>query len=169
MNLNDHWPEVKQTFESCLAASKHCAIASVDAEGNPHITPIGFIFLQDKLTAFYFEQYSNSIPNNIKHNQNVCLMTVNSSSWYWFKSLLSGKFSSSPGIRLYGVMGQRRKALPTEIQRYKNKIHSTRKLKGNKLLWQGLETVRDIQLTSFKPVQYPEMMEGLWQGKQTQK
>ncbi len=162
MELESHWHEIKNTFNRCLSSSKHCAIATVDSEGNPHITPIGFIFLKDNKTACYFEEYTKSIPKNIKSNSNVCLMVVNSSFSYWFKSLFKGKFISPPGLRLYGVAGGARKATQEELQLYKSKIRSSRGLKGNKLIWQGLETVREIELKSFKPVQYPKMMDHLW-------
>ncbi len=162
MDLKEHWPEIKKTFKTCLASSKYCSVATVDTEGRPHITPIGFIFLKDNQTAYYFEEYTKTIPQNIKNNNNVCLMVANSGFSYWFKSLYKGRFVSAPGVRLYGKMGKRRKALPEEIEQYKNKIKSSRRFKGNKLLWQGLETVREIELTSFKPVKYPKMMEHLW-------
>jgi hypothetical protein len=163
MELESHWDEIKKTFNACIASSKHCAIATVDEHGNPHITPIGFIFLKDDHTAYYFEEYTKAIPKNIHTNNKVCLMVVNSSFIYWFKSLLKGKFISPPGLRLYGETGDLRKASAEEIQEYKKKINSARSLKGSNLIWQGLETVREIKLTSFKPIQYPKMMSHLWQ------
>jgi len=162
MELKPHWKEIKSTFRACLASSKHCSVATVDAEGNPHITPIGFIFLKDDFTAYYFEEYSKSIPQNVSTNQNVCLMVVNSGFGYWLTSLFKGKFESAPGLRLYGTVGELRQATAGEIDAYKKRVHSSRRLKGNHMLWQNLETVREITLTSFKPVTYPKMMSHLW-------
>lgn len=162
MELDSHWDQIKKTFEACLSSSKHCAIATVDDAGNPHITPVGFIFLKDNHTAYYFEEYTKAIPQNIQSNNNVCLMVVNSGFLYWFKSLFKGKFISPPGLRLYGKAGDLRKASPDEVRVYENKIASARNLKGSSLIWQGLETVREIKLTSFKPIQYPKMMSHLW-------
>ncbi len=162
MDIETHWKSVKATFEEGMASSKHCAIATVDAQGNPHITPIGFLFLESPTKAFYFEEYTHSIPLNIMSNRNLCLMVVNSGFIYWFKSLFKGQFVSPPGLRLYGTAGELRKATSNERDQYLSKIKSSKRLKGNKLIWQGLENVREISLTSFKPITYPKMMRGLW-------
>ena len=161
MDIELHWESVRATFEEGMSSSKHCAIASVDEKGNPHITPIGFLFLESPTKAFYFEEYTVSIPSNIQNNKNLCLMVVNSGFMYWFKSLFKGQFVSPPGIRLYGTAGELRKATAQEKEKYLNKIKSSKNLKGNKLIWQGLENVREISLTSFKPITYPKMMNGL--------
>lgn len=110
MDLNNNWSEIESIFNECIRASKHAAIATVDEMGQPTITPIGFTFLNTNKTVHYFEQYSESMPANLMHNPNVCLMVVNSSTLFWAKSLLKGKFPSYPGLRLYGVAGERRKA-----------------------------------------------------------
>ena len=162
MDIELHWESVKAAFEEGMSSSKHCAIATVDTEGNPHITPIGFLFLESPTKAFYFEEYTESIPLNIQSNRNLCLMVVNSGFIFWFKSLLKGQFISPPGIRLYGTAGDLRKATSSEKEKYLSKISSSKNLKGNKLIWQGLENVREISLTSFKPITYPKMMNGLW-------
>ena len=91
-------------------------------------------------------------------------MVVNSNFMYWFKSLFKGKFISPPGVRLYGEVGDLRKATDDELGAYRKKVKSTNKLKGYNLIWDGLETVREIKLNSFKPIQYPQMMSHLWEN-----
>ncbi len=158
MEIEPHWEMIKSTFEASMASSKHCSVATVDADGNPHITPIGFLFLESPSKAFYFEEYTEAIPNNLRHNQKLCLMVVNSGFLFWFKSLLKGQFISPPGLRLYGEAGEIRRAKPHEKRRYLDKMKSSENLKGNKLIWQGLDAVREISLTSFKPIAYPQMV-----------
>ena len=161
MDINKDWDGIESIFNECIRASKHAAIATVSETGVPTITPIGFTFLNSNKTAHYFEQYSESLPENLKHNQNVCLMVVNSGTLFWARSLLKGKFLSYPGLRLYGVAGDRRKASSDEIARLKARIGHAKYLKGSNLIWSGLETVRDIQIKSVRPIKYPKMMEHL--------
>jgi general stress protein 26 len=108
VDLRDNWEQIKIAFESGIKSSLHCAIATVSADGTPHVTPIGFIFLREDHTAYYFEEYTQKIPQNIEHNPRVCLLLVNSGRWFWVTALYRGKFASLPGIRLIGVAGDRR-------------------------------------------------------------
>jgi hypothetical protein len=162
MELRDNWPQIKATFDSAIATSLHCAIASVSAAGQPHVTPIGFIFLRDDFSAFYFEEYPNTLRENLAHNRRVCLSLVNSSRMFWFRSLLRGRFVSPPGVRLMGVAGERRRATDQERALYLARVRPLRRLRGYDLIWRDLSHVRDIQLESFAPVVYPKMTEGLW-------
>jgi hypothetical protein len=162
MDLKTNWEQVKQVFESGIKSSLHCAIATVGADGFPHVTPIGFIFLRDDYTAFYFEEYTHKIPHNLQHNPRVCLLTVNSGGWFWLRSLFAGRFASAPGIRLMGVARERRLASAREKETYRARVRPFRRLKGYGLIWRDLSYVRDIQLESFEPVAYPKMTDGLW-------
>lgn len=162
MELRDNWPQIKATFDSAIATSLHCAIASVSAAGQPHITPIGFIFLRDDFSAFYFEEYPHTLRENLMHNRRVCLSLVNSGKMFWLRSLLRGKFTAPPGVRLMGVAGERRRATEQEKAQYLARVKPFRRLRGYDLIWRDLSHVRDIQLESFAPVVYPKMTEGLW-------
>lgn len=161
MELNKDWQLIKSVMESAISSSKYCSIASVDADGNPHVTPIGFIFLGDDQSGYYFEQYSKKLPQNYESNRNVCVMAVNSALSFWFKSLLKGQFYSFPGVRLYGKVGNTRKASSMEIAALKRRIGPAKYLKGAQQIWSGLETVRDISFHAVEPVKYPKMMQHL--------
>jgi hypothetical protein len=158
MDIQADWHLIQKIFDAGIKSSKHCAIASVDRHGAPHVTPIGFIFLRDDRTAFYFEQYTRALPDNFAHNKAVCLMVVNSGLRFWFQSLLVGKFSSHPGVRLHGEVGDARPARPAELATLQERIGGARSLKGSKLIWSGLQTVRDIRITGVSAVRYPRMM-----------
>lgn len=161
MDLKKDWLLIQSIVESGISSSKHCSIASVDVDGNPHVTPIGFVFLRNDGTAYYFEKYSKQLPINYATNRNVCLMAVNSSFVFWFKSLLKGRFESFPGVRLHGVVGDSRKATPAEIAGLKRRIGAAKFLSGAKQIWSDLETVRDISFHRAEPVMYPKMMQHL--------
>lgn len=163
MELSNHWNEIVSVLNNGKKSNRHFSVATVDQDGNPHITPIGHFFFRDNMTGFYFEAYSEAMPKNFETNKNICLMTVNSNPVFWLKSLTAGKFAAPPAVRLYGIVGEPRAATQQELQQYKQSIRITQFLKGHKLLWQGLDRVRDVQFTHFKPVKYPAMCEDLWQ------
>ena len=160
MDLEADWNTIRHVFESGVRSSKHSAIGTVDADGNPHITPIGFAFLRDDRTAYYFEQYPKRLPLNLETHKNVC-MAVNSSPSFWLRSLLRARFLSHPGIRLYGEAGTLRPATAPELAQLNARIGLAKHLPGSKLIWSGLKAVRDIKLTAVEPVRYPRMMEHL--------
>lgn len=162
MDLKDNWAQIKTAFDSSIKSSRHCAIATVGADGYPHVTPIGFIFLRDDHSAFYFEEYTKKIPENIQHNPRVCVMLVNSGAMFWLTSLYRGRFASSPGIRLIGLAGERRLATDEEKAAYRARVKSLRLLKGYDLIWRDLSHVRELELERFEPVVYPKMTDHLW-------
>jgi predicted pyridoxine 5'-phosphate oxidase superfamily flavin-nucleotide-binding protein len=164
MDLASHWPQIKAAFEAGIETSKHCAIASVGADGYPHVTPIGFIFLRDDFTAYYFEEYTKRLRENVEHNPRVCLSVVNSGGFFWLRSLYAGKFAGPPGLRLRGLAGARRPASEQEKASYRARVKPLRGLRGYDLIWRDLSHVRDIKLESCEPVLYPKMTDHLWRA-----
>jgi nitroimidazol reductase NimA-like FMN-containing flavoprotein (pyridoxamine 5'-phosphate oxidase superfamily) len=162
MELRDNWRQIKIAFERSIKSSRHSAIATVSADGSPHVTPIGFVFLRDDFSAYYFEEYAKKLPLNLAHNPRVCLLLVDSGSTFWLRSLFRGRFDSAPGIRLHGVAGEVRIASEQEKAAYRARVKSVRKLRGYDLIWRDLNHVRDIKLQSFDPVVYPKMTDHLW-------
>jgi hypothetical protein len=162
MDLKENWEQIKIAFESGIESSRHCAIATVSADGYPHVTPIGFIFLREDQTAFYFEEYTKKMRENIERDPRVCLSVVNSGALFWLSSMFKGRFDSPPGVRLMGVAGQRRPATDGEKAAYLARVKPLRKTKGYALIWSDLNHVRDIKLERFEPVVYPKMTDGLW-------
>ncbi len=75
--------------------------------------------------------------------------------------MLTGKFPSFPGVRLYGTAGERRQATPEELRRLQERKGFASRLKGGKLIWSDLTIVRDIHISSARPIKYPKMMEHL--------
>lgn len=163
MELEKHWPGILQVLGNARKSNRFFSIATVDTNGNPHVTPIGHVFFRDDMTGYYFDAYSKAMPRNFEHNRRICLMAVNSSTGFWLKSLFRGQFSSAPAVRLFGEVGDARDATADEIERLENGIRITSRLKGHKLIWQGLDRVRDIRFDGFSPATYPAMCDGLWQ------
>ena len=94
---SENWQTIRSNFRHGFATNLHVAVATVDAEEQPHVTPIGSFFLnRDKFSGFYFEIFTRNIPKNAVTNPKVCIMAVNSGRWYWLKSLVLGKFATPP-------------------------------------------------------------------------
>ena len=159
MNLEKNWDQIKLTFTAALRTSRHGAIATIGPDGCPHITPIGFMFLRNDGTGFYFEEHSRRLGENIARDARVCVLLVNSGTRFWLSFLLRGVFPSSPGLRLVGHAGQRRKASAAEMAALNRRLKPFRYLRGAKLIWDGLDHVRDIQFEECLPVIYPNVSE----------
>ena len=151
------WALVKRSFRSSL----HYAFASVNADGTPHVTPIGSLLLrEDAPSGFYFELFTKQLPHNLEQQPQVCILAVNSSKWFWLRALFLGRFPSPPAVRLRGTVGARRQATPAEMALWRKRIGWSRWLKGHQLLWGNLRFVRDIHFESIEPVRLGEMTQG---------
>lgn len=157
MNLKNDWTQIKQIFELAAQSSLHFAVASVDAQGYPHITPIGSLILRDDYTGYYFEELPMHLPENLKAHKQVSVLALNSDQSYWASSLVSGKFETYPGIRLMGITSERREGSNEEIDVWQQKVKFAQGLKGHDILWKEMKKVRDIQFTGVKPVLCGEM------------
>lgn len=116
MDITENWKAVKDLFRASFKSSFHYAIATVNGEGEPHVTPIGSLILGKPGHGLYFEEFPRKLPANYKINQQACVLAVNSSRWYWIKSLFTGRFSSPPAVRLHGLVGEIREASEKEIK-----------------------------------------------------
>jgi hypothetical protein len=163
MELFEHWKEVKLLFRESFWSSFHYAIATVNKDGEPHVTPIGSLILGKPGHGLYFEEFPQKMPNNFKSNIHVCVLAVNSGRWFWIKSLIRGRFSSPPAVRLYGTVGNIRNATNSEIQSWQKRIKRLRFSKGHSMMWANMKMVRDIEFTRIEPVNMGEMTRNTWQ------
>lgn len=161
MDIKTNWKEIKKHFNRSFRTNFHVSIASVDKDNNPTVTPIGSLFLNNNLTGYYFEKYPARLPLNKTTNPGICVLAVNSNRWFWIKSLVIGEFRSYPAIRLYGKLGEKRKASDIEIKRLNMRMKSTKGFKGNTYLWGNMEFVRDISFTAAEKIDLGKMTEKL--------
>ena len=129
MDLIKDWDKIRKHFNTSFRTSFHVAIGSVDAEIGPTVTPIGTLFLNDNQRGFYFEKFTARLPGHAGQNSRVCVLGVNSGRRFWIRSLFRNRFNSFPGIRLYGALGQKRKATDEELARLKRRMKVTRAFK----------------------------------------
>lgn len=161
MDIKADWKKIRSHFNMNFSTNFHVSIASVDVENQPTVTPIGSLFLNSDRTGFYFEKYPQKLPEHAQFNKRVCVLAVNSGMLFWLKSLYRSKFSSYPGIKLYGELGERREATEIEISRLQNRMKATKALSGNKYLWGDMQYVRDITFTKAEKVNIGKMTETL--------
>ena len=157
MDIKENWRLIKRHFNVSFKTSLSVSIASVDKENKPTVTPIGTVFLNKDQTGFYFEKFPKKIPKNAKTNKNICVLAVNSSKWFWVKSLYKLKFNSYPAIRLYGELGDKRKATEIEISRLNRRMRTTKGLKGSTYIWDKMEFVREIEFTKAEGINIGKM------------
>ena len=162
MDLVTNWQDVKRLFKQSFKSSCHFAVATVDENGEPHVTPIGSLILGDPGTGVYFEKFTQHLPRNYGTNKRICVLAVNSSKWFWLKSLLGGRFASPPAVRLHGVVGDLRDATDTELALWQKRVKRARFTKGHALMWRTMSKVRDITFTRIEPVHIGTMTRGAW-------
>jgi len=164
MDLYDNWNEVKTLFRDSFKSSFHYAIATVSENGDPHVTPIGSLILGRPGKGFYFEKFTQHLPRNIGNNDRVCVLAVNSSRWFWVKSLFGGRFSMPPAVRLHGVAKELRPATQHEVALWQKRVNAARFTQGHELMWREMSMVREIEFDRIDPVRIGRMTQGLWSG-----
>jgi len=157
MDIRTDWKIIRRHFNKSFSSNFYVSIASVDSENNPTVTPIGSLFLNDNQAGFYFEKFPSKLPKHAKTNPKVCLLGVNSGRIFWIKALFKGKFADYPAIKLYGELGERRKATDREIERLNRRMKITNGLKGNTYLWKKMEFVREIKFTNAEKINLGKM------------
>jgi len=162
MDIGNNWAKIRFLFNDALSSCAHCALATVNEDGSPHVTPIGGLFLREDQTGFYFDEYCNKSRQNIERDSRVCVLAVNSVPAFWDKSFTTGKFVSPPAVRLIGTAGEIREATGAEMGVWKNRISWARGTKGYEIAFSRMYRVRDITFDSFEPVEVGEMTLGLW-------
>lgn len=157
MDIKENWQLIKEHFNVSFKTSLCVSMASVDKDNEPTVTPIGTVFLNKDQTGFYFEKFPKKIPINVKTNKNICVLAVNSSKWFWIKALYKSKFNTYPAIRLYGELGEKRKATDIEISRMNRRMRTTKGLKGNMYIWGKMEFVREIKFIKAEGINIGKM------------
>ncbi len=146
------WNAIRRVFTRGFASSFHFAVASVGADGSPHLTPIGSVMLGAPGQGFYFEEYAGGLAQRLERDQRICVMAVAAGKWELLGALWRGKAARPFGVRLYGTAGDRREATPEEVARMHRRVRHLRLLRGHGLLWGRLRTVRDVRFHAFEPV-----------------
>lgn len=160
MDVQQDWKMIRKYFKQYNLSSMHCSMATVNPDGSPWVTPIGSLLLNNDCSGIYFEIFTRGMPKNLNNNRKIVVMGVNSSFIYWFKSVILGKFSTPPALRLIGTTGQVRRATEQERKRIKKMLAPFRHTSGYKKMWSRLEFVRDITFEKVIDVNLGSMTPG---------
>ena len=158
MDIKDHWAGIQNLFKK----APRCAIATVNENGSPNITPIGSLCLRDNQTGYYFEEFSQKMPKNFEHNNRICVLAINPGMIFWMKSFFKGLCPSTPGVRLYGTVGERRIGSEEEIASFLDRVKRLRKRKVHEILFKNMKYLREIKFDSFEPINLGPMTQHLW-------
>jgi hypothetical protein len=101
--------------------------------------------------------FASKLRVNAEQNKNICILAVNSNYWFWLKSLIKGRFTTYPAIKLYGTLGNRRKAGPYELERLHKAFPITLGIKGVIYLKRSCVYVRDINFTYAEKINAGKM------------
>jgi uncharacterized pyridoxamine 5'-phosphate oxidase family protein len=140
--------KIKPLFAKAMFTS----VATVTKHGQPHVSPIGSVFLINKDKGFYFEKFTKNVPKNTEDNPYACLMSVNVSKWFWLKSLIKGRFKTPPAIRIVVKLGELRQQSIQETTHFQRKVSPFKWTKGYDLMWKDMSLVRDFEIIEYKPV-----------------
>lgn len=161
MDLISNWKNIRKLFKKSTLRNLHVSIASVDTNNQPTVTPIGSVFLNKNQTGYYFEKFPSKLPQCAEHNKNICLLAVDSGLIFWAKSLINLKFKSYPAVKLYGILGQRRKATTAEIAKFHRQLKPFSFFKGHDYLWGDMDYVREITFTKGEKINLGKMTQHL--------
>ncbi|CAL2101567.1 Pyridoxamine 5'-phosphate oxidase family protein [Tenacibaculum sp. 190130A14a] len=151
MDIKKNWKIIRRHVTASFKTSLHVSIATVSKDNTPLVTSIGTLFLNKDQTGFYFEKFSSKLTSNVEVNNQVCVLAVNSSRWFWIKSLYKNKFEKHPALKLYGELGLQRKASDQELSRLERRMKLLKGLKGHTYLWgKGMDTVREIRFNKVE-------------------
>jgi hypothetical protein len=157
----DKWKLIRPVFDNAFKSCRHISMATVNVDGSPRITPIGSLILRDDPTGYFFDEYCTKTRENIARNPKVCFLAVNANHPFWVKSLIRGKFSEPPAVRLMGTISALREATPDEIAAFHKRVAFARPTKGYELMWSRMHLVCDVEFDSFEPVNCGKMTNGL--------
>lgn len=165
MDLAQHWTAIRAIVDQTLKTTNHCAVATVNPDGSPHVAPIGSLVLLDAGKGYYFEKFPKATRANLEEDQRLCILAAPRGFLPFIKALFQGRYETPPGVRLVGRAGARRAATAEEVRRWQDQVKPFRlfrSLKGYKLLWGDMRFVREVTFESFEPLHLGPMTNGLW-------
>ncbi len=158
------WPDWgihRRTVRRALRSSLHCAIATTNVDGSPHVSPIGSVVLTEPGRGIYLEIFASRVGHNLDRDPRFCLLAVDAGKRFWLESLVRGRFSVPPGIRLKGTAGPRRSATAEEQERFRRQVAPLRFTRGHRILWTRGDRARDLFFDAAIPLRLGAMTAGV--------
>lgn len=143
-------------IKTLVKSSLYCSISTIQ-DNIPHCSPIGSVYLEDIQHGYYLEMFSTAVRKSQTSSPKGCILVVNTSLIFWLKSLIKGRFSTPPAVRLLVEFGHRREANSVEQTRFRKKTNLFKRLKGHKILWSKPSHVREFSVLKIIPVSLGKM------------
>lgn len=141
-----------------VGGAPYCALATLDPDGAPDVTPIGSLRLGEMGRGYYFEEYAATLAGRFRRDARVCVLVLNGDWWSLLWAMLRGRSRQPLGVRLHGRVGERREATPEERDGFLRRVRALRFTRGYRLVWGGkMKTVREISFDRFEPVRIPPL------------
>ena len=153
------WKEVRRWWRRTLPFYAVCTAAP---DGRPHVAPVGSVMLNDDGTGYYFEIFLQHTAQHLNHDPRVTVMALQIMPWFWARALFTGRFAYAPALRLIGTAEAARPSTERERKRWYRRVGPVRRLKGPKMWWGDLDTVRPLRFERVAPVQLGASTQGLW-------
>ncbi len=162
------WNRFRELFaaESHMSPSPwrgvpYCALATVNEDGSPRVTPLGTLFLAEDTRGFYFELYSRHMSQNLDRDPRICVLVVNTRMSLWGRAILRGRFQRLPAARLMGTAGKKRDATSAEMDALRKPTAPLRFFKGYPFFWGNMKQVREVHFDAIEPVNCGPLTRGL--------
>lgn len=147
----------KHKIKPLFTQAVFCSVATVNADGMPHVSPIGSVVLKDLQSGWFFQKFTKRIPQNAETCQFATIMAVNDGKWFWLKALLRGQFKQPPAMRILVKLGELRPATEVEAQKFKRRVRIFKHSKGHAMMWQDMANIREFEIIEYKPVYIGKM------------
>lgn len=162
MNLEQDWSDIRAVFVAARRRGLHHALATVNDDGTPQVTPIGSLWLHgDRPRAIYFDMFNRRLASNLNARQRVMVMAVDPRYSLWIAAFVRGHFTRHLAIRLAGTVSPRRRPQDEETRRIERLFRRTRFTRGSRLLRSRIEWIRDIDFDAVAPVRVGRMTSAL--------
>ena len=145
-------PLFKNKIKPLFTQALYCSVATVRADGMPHVSPIGSVVLTDHQRGWFFQKFTKNIPKNAVQCEYATIMAVNAGRWFWLKSLFKGGFKSPPAMRLQVKLGALRSGDDTEIEKFQRRVSLFKRTRGYDLMWKDMSQVREFEIIGYEPV-----------------
>jgi uncharacterized protein len=143
MEIEKYWDEISHFINN---KAENCIFATSDADGTPHATPIGSLFLTRPGKGFYFEKYPTTLPAHYSTNPKLCILAMQFTMWGFISGMARGRFANLPGIRLHATAGDLRESTQEEMRLFAQKVRMFKIFKGYNLLWSNMTRVRELEI-----------------------
>ncbi|GAC69204.1 hypothetical protein GS4_22_00360 [Gordonia soli NBRC 108243] len=155
------WAAARSVTRRSVRGALHCSIASTNADGSPHVTPIGSLMLGSVGCAIYFDVFNVRLAENVESRPEVAVLAVDSGRSLWLPALVRGEFARPPGIRLVGTVGGRRPSTAEEVARFHRVVGPLLRTRGGATLWRSLPVVRDVTVESIDHLRMGSLTPGV--------